>query len=110
MFEQLIEEVVSSNLYPQLIQQLQKDIHRAGIEHTIGDQLNPKELFLNIENLLFEKLNNAFNEYLNLLYAVDVSEKAVRNFQSEDSLDISQYTTYLILKREWQKIYYRNKL
>jgi len=106
--EQLIQEISQSDLYPQLIQQLQKDLNRAGIDYEITVSATPKELFLEIKQLLLEKLNNAFNDFLNLLYAVDVSERDIKNCNSEESVAIAQYATYLILKREWQKIYYRN--
>lgn len=108
--EQLMEQVAGSDLYPQLILQLQKDLNRAGIDYEINKNSTFKELFLDIEQLLLEKINNAFNDFLNLLYAVDVSERDIRNCDSEESVAVGRYATYLILKREWQKIYYRNIL
>ena len=56
-----------------------------------------------------DKLHHAFNEYLNLLHAVDVSENKIKSIDSEDSTDIAKYASYLILKREWQKVWYRNR-
>ncbi len=106
--EQLMDQILRSDTYSQLILQLQKDLNRAGMGHKINLNVLPEELFLEIEQLLLEKLNNAFNEYLNLLYAVDVSEKDIKNCKSEESKVIAKYATYLILRREWQKIYYRN--
>jgi flavorubredoxin len=106
--KQLIDEVVGSELYPQFIAQLQKDLNRAGIDYIIENK-RPNDLFSEIVYLLTEKLQNAFNEYLNLLYAVDVSEAKIRSMDSENSVDIAEYATYLILKREWQKVWYRNK-
>jgi len=108
--ESLLKQVSKSDLYPQLIIQLQKDLNRSGIDYEISKGVKPKQLFLEIEKLLLEKLCNAFNEYLNLLYAVDVSEKAIKKCMSEDSIVIAKYATFLVLKREWQKIYYRNTL
>ncbi|WP_299432814.1 hypothetical protein [uncultured Aquimarina sp.] len=108
--EQLVQEISGSDLYPQLIQQLQKDLNRAGIDYEINLNAAPKELFLEIERLLLKRLNTAFNEFLNLLYAVDVSERDIRKCDSEESAVIAQHATYLILKREWQKIYFRNSL
>ncbi|WP_103069831.1 hypothetical protein [Aquimarina sediminis] len=107
--KQLIDEVGNSDLYPQFMAQVQKDLNRAGIDYTIKSK-KPQELFPEIGSLLIEKLQNAFNEYINLLYAVDVSEVEIKNLRSEDSVDIAEYATYLILKREWQKVWYRNKL
>ncbi|EZH71435.1 hypothetical protein ATO12_07505 [Aquimarina atlantica] len=106
--KQLIDEVSNSDLYPQFLAQLQKDLNRAGIDYDIKSK-TPQDLFSEVTYLLVEKLQNAFNEYLNLLYAVDVSETKIRSLDSEDSVDIAEHATYLILKREWQKVWYRNK-
>ncbi|WP_234387158.1 hypothetical protein [Aquimarina sp. Aq78] len=106
--KQLMDEVSNSDLYPQFLMQLQKDLNRAGIDYDIKSKA-PENLFSEVVYLLIEKLQNAFNEYLNLLYAVDVSEAEIRNLDSEDSVDMAEYATYLILKREWQKVWYRNR-
>ncbi|WP_378181419.1 hypothetical protein [Aquimarina sp. SS2-1] len=108
--EQLVEQVVASDLYPQLILQLQKDINRAGIDYEVNQQAKPKELFLEIEKVLLDKLDHAFNDYLNLLYAVDVSESDIKKCKSEESIAIAKYAAFLILKREWQKVYFRSQL
>ncbi|WP_148639291.1 hypothetical protein [Aquimarina longa] len=106
--QQLIDEFTNSDLYPQFLIQIQKDLNRAGIDYIIESK-KPQSLFSEITRLLIEKLQNAFNEYLNLLYAVDVSEDKIKSLNSEDSIDIAEYAAYLILKREWQKVWYRNK-
>lgn len=103
-----MDEVSNSDLYPQFMMQLQKDLNRAGIDYSIKSE-KPQDLFSEIAHLLMDKLQNAFNEYLNLLYAVDVSENKIRSLDSENSVDIAEYATYLILKREWQKVWYRNR-
>lgn len=106
--DQLMDTISKSDLYPQFLSQIQKDLNRAGIDYVIIETTDPKKLFKEIQQLIFQKLENEFNEYLNLLYAVDVSEVKVRNIKSEHSSDISAYATYLVLKREWQKVWYRN--
>ncbi|WP_025741330.1 hypothetical protein [Aquimarina pacifica] len=107
--KQWLEEVSGSELYPQFLMQLQKDINRAGIDYVLESK-EPWEVFVELENLISNKLQDSggFHEYVNLLYAVDVSETKIRNLDSEDSFDISKYATYLILKREWQKVGFRN--
>ncbi len=105
---ELFDEVAKTALYPKLLKQLQKDIHRAGIDHEIDPKITSGNLVLELTNLLHDRLQNAFNEFLNLLYAVDVSEAEIRNFESENTEDIAMYTSYLILKREWKKVWLRN--
>ncbi|MDY8136845.1 hypothetical protein [Aquimarina sp. 2201CG5-10] len=108
--QQWIDKISGSDLYPHLLAQLQKDIKRAGIECDIEDELKPVDLVEKLHDLLVRKIQYAFNEYLNLLYAVDVSETEVKNIKSEDVVDITKQVTYLILKREWQKVWYRNNI
>ncbi|WP_108868113.1 hypothetical protein [Aquimarina aquimarini] len=105
---QWIDEISESDLYPNFLIQLQKDLGRAGIDYCIKSKA-PRDLFSEIAHVLLDKLQNAFNEYLNLLYAVDVSEAKVRAIDSENSEDIAEHVTYLILQREWQKVWFRNK-
>lgn len=108
--EQLLKGFSDTALFSQMIVQLQKDINRSGIDYEINMSNDAKELFLELEGLLLENINNRFNDFLNLLYAVDVFEKDVRKCTSEESTVLARYGAYLILKREWQKVYYRNTL
>ena len=108
--EKLLLEVSKANLYPKLLAQLQKDLIRAGIDYQIDSNSKPRELVLELQELLFDTLQNAFDEYLNLLYAVDVSETKIRDVGSEKVEDIAAYATYLILKREWKKVWLRHSL
>ncbi len=108
-FKELLSEVATFNLYPQVLAQLQKDIIRAGItDGVIAKEILPDDLIIELTNLLLDKLKNAFDQYLNLLYAVDVSEAEMRNFNSENINEIANHAAYLILKREWKKVWFRN--
>ncbi|WP_109301598.1 hypothetical protein [Aquimarina sp. AU474] len=105
-----LHEISTSLLYPQLVIQLQKDVMRAGIDHVIDPDVTPASLVLELQTLLLSKLRLDFNQYLNLLYAVDVSENELRDFSSENIEDIAIHASYLILKREWKKIWLRHNL
>ncbi len=110
LIDDLLLEVDNTNLYPQLLQQLQKDIDRAAVNYSIDMQVGPRDLIEAICELLEKLLQDSFNEYLNLLYAVDISETKLRGFTSEKIEDIARYATYLIIKREWQKVWFRNSI
>ncbi|GAA4276827.1 hypothetical protein [Aquimarina mytili] len=110
LIDNLITQVNNSNVYPELLRQLEKDINRAGIEYQIDPKIQIKDLVVALNDLLLYRLQHAFNAYLNLLYAIDVSETDLRSFTSEKVEDIAVYSTYLILKREWEKVSYRNRL
>ena len=50
-----------------------------------------------------------FAEYLNLLYIVDVPEREFQYIEVTDAVEVADQVTFLILKREYQKVWYRNK-
>mgnify|MGYP003608609202 FL=1 len=54
-------------------------------------------------------MNHIFAEYLNLLYIIDVSEEQIKKLDGSDVFKLSEDVTFLILKREWQKVWFRNK-
>jgi hypothetical protein len=54
-------------------------------------------------------IQHKFSDYLNLLYIVDVSEPKVRELDGNDTIKLSEVVTFLILQREWQKVWYKEK-
>jgi len=45
-----------------------------------------------------------FTVYLNLLYVIDVPEKAFKEIAITDAVDVAEQVSFLILKRELQKV------
>jgi len=108
-FDTLIEEANQSDLYHKLIKQLNKDFLLANIDLDFHDDILPTSLKLLLHETIYKLIQEKFSEYLNLLYIVDVSEKAVKALNGEDILKLSKDVSFLILKREWQKVWYKNK-
>ena len=52
-------------------------------------------------------IQNKFNEYLNLLYIIDVSEDQIKKLDGFDRIQLAEQVSFLILKREWQKVWFR---
>ena len=69
----------------------------------------PFELKLLIQEKIIKLINYKFAEYLNLLYIIDVSEDQIKKLDGSDVFKLSEDVTFLILKREWQKVWFRNK-
>jgi len=44
-----------------------------------------------------------------LLYIVDVAEDQIKKLDGSDLVELSEQVSFLILKREWQKVWFRNK-
>jgi len=108
-FNDLIEEAHQLELYKKLIFQLNKDFLLANIDLDFHEDILPTSLKLLLHDTVYRLIQENFTEYLNLLYIVDVSEKAVRSLDGTDVLKLSEEVSFLILKREWQKVWYKNK-
>lgn len=108
-FNNLIEEANKLKLYKKLIEQLNKDFLLANIDLDFHEDILPSSLKLLLQETIYKLIQEKFTEYLNLLYIVDVSEKQVKELDGEDILKLSEDVSFLILKREWQKVWLRNK-
>lgn len=108
-FDALMAEAERFNLYHKLIRQLNKDFKLANIDLDFHDAILPSSLKLLLHETVYNLIHEKFNEYLNLLYIIDVPEKAVKQLDGSDSLKFSEAVTFLILKREWQKVWFKNK-
>ncbi|QXP80240.1 MULTISPECIES: hypothetical protein [Winogradskyella] len=108
-FEDLITEAESLNLYKKLILQLNKDLLYANIDLEFHKDTLPTSLKLVLQETIFNLINSKFSDYLNLLYIVDVSEIKIRNLDGSDVLKMSEDVTFMLLQREWQKVWYKSK-
>ncbi|MCF6278977.1 MAG: hypothetical protein L3J14_01375 [Flavobacteriaceae bacterium] len=102
---QFISEITDNQLYIKLIKQLNKDFQMTGIEEGFLLEITPKSLISQLQNTIYKLISNNYSEYLNLMYRIDVSEGRLKQIESSDVEQI----VYLILKREWQKVWIRSK-
>ena len=107
-FEALITEANQLNLYKKLLLQLNKDFLLANIFFDFKAEISPSNLKLLLHETVYKLIQENFSEYLNLLYIVDVSEEQVKALDSSDALKLSEAVSFLILKRVWQKVWFRN--
>jgi hypothetical protein len=70
----------------------------------------PDDLKTLLHEKIYRLIQNKFTEYLNLLYIIDVSEDEIKKLDGSDISELSVQVAFLILKREWQKVWFRNKL
>jgi|SRR5690606_861658 len=108
-FDDLIIEANQLNLYKNLIFQLNKDFKLANIDLDFHEDILPTSLKLLLHETTFNLIQEKFADYLNLLYIIDVSEKQIRDLDGSDTLKLSEDVAFLILRREWQKVFLRNK-
>jgi len=107
-FDALIEEANTLDLYKKLILQLNKDFLYANIDLDFDVNILPSSLKLLLHETVYRLIQEKFTEYLNLLYIIDVPEHAVKALNGDDIVALSAQVSFLILKREWQKVWFRN--
>lgn len=108
-FDDLVEKANQLELYSKLIIQLNKDLGLANIDLEFAADVLPTSLKLLLHEKVYQLIQEKFMDYLNLLYIIDVSEQKIRELDGNDTLRMSEEVMFLILKREWQKVYYRDK-
>jgi hypothetical protein len=107
--DSLIEAAEEQNLYFKLIEQTNKDFALANENIDIPLDIFPFELKLLIQEKIIKLINYKFAEYLNLLYIIDVPEEQIKKLDGSDLVELSEQVAFLVLKREWQKVWFRNK-
>lgn len=105
----LLTEAQNENLYLKLIEQLNKDFNLANEGVDFPMSISPNELKIQLHEKIYRLIQYKFAEYLNLLYIIDVSEDQIKKLDGSDLVSLSEEVTFLVLKREWQKVWFRNK-
>ncbi len=108
--DHLLTEAEKENLYLKLIEQLNKDFNFANEPVDFPLSTSPIELKIQMHEKVYRLIQYKFAEYLNLLYIIDVSEEEVKKLNGDDISELAADVAFLILKREWQKVWFRNKL
>ncbi|MFK7813525.1 MAG: hypothetical protein AB8B59_13615 [Maribacter sp.] len=100
----LFEEALKEQSYQKLVIQLQKDFALANIDIDLFIEIEPSQLRTILHEKIYYLILEKFTEYLNLLYVIDVPEKAFREIQVTDVVEVAEQVTLLVLKRELQKV------
>lgn len=96
-------------LYNLLLEQLEKDFIYAGVDLKIRKNCSPTKLVETLQNEIRKLILNDFTGYLNLLYRIDVSEVEIKKTDGSNIDVLSKQVCFLILKREWQKVWIRSR-
>ncbi|NDI97963.1 hypothetical protein GWA97_02630 [Flavobacterium sp. LaA7.5] len=105
----LLSEAQKEQLYIKLVEQLNKDFTLANELLDFAVDITPIDLKLGLREKIYTLIQHRFAEYLNLLYIIDVSEKEIKALNGGDITELSEQVAFLILKREWQKVWFRNR-
>ena len=107
--DDLLSYAQKEQLYSSLINQINKDFNLANEPIDFPQSSSPEELKIQLHEKLYRLIQYKFAEYLNLLYIIDVPEDAVKQLDGSDLVELSEQVAFLILKREWMKVWFRNK-
>jgi hypothetical protein len=105
----LFQQAEKEALYLKLIEQINKDFNLANEGIDFPMSISPDELKIQLHEKIFRLIQYKFVEYLNLLYIIDVSEDQIKKLDGSDLVILVEEVAFLILKREWQKVWFRNK-
>jgi hypothetical protein len=107
--DELLSKAQNENLYSKLIDQINKDFNLAYEPIDFPQSTSPHELKVQLHEKIYRLIQYKFAEYLNLLYIIDVPEETVKQLDGSDLVELSEQIVFLILKREWMKVWFRNR-
>jgi hypothetical protein len=105
--DELLSKARNENLYSKLIDQINKDFNLANEPIDFPQSTSPHELKVQLHEKIYRLIQYKFAEYLNLLYIIDVPEETVKQLDGSDLVELSEQVAFLILKREWMKVWFR---
>ena len=103
----LLAVIQKENLFDKLVKQVKKDLELIGIINYFKEKPNPTDFFNSFKELIVHLIDNQFEIFLHLLYRMDIDENKIRWIIAESQVDIYDKITFIILKREWQKVWYK---
>lgn len=107
--DDLLSQAEKENLYSKLIEQINKDFNLANEAIDFPQSTSPQELKVQLHEKIYRMIQYKFAEYLNLLYIIDVPEETIKQLDGSDLVQLSEQVSFLILKREWMKVWFRNR-
>jgi hypothetical protein len=107
--DELLSEAEKENLYSKLIEQINKDFNFANEAVDFPQSTTPQELKVQLHEKIYRLIQYKYAELLNLLYIIDVPEENIKQLDGSDTVELSEQIAFLVLKREWMKVWFRNR-
>ena len=104
---ELLKSIEVENLYVRLIEQLNKDFQLANVAVSFATTNSPVQLKKQLFAVLLNLITNQYDDYLNLLYRIDVPESELAKLLNDNLTSSMEEITYLVLKREYQKVWFK---
>jgi hypothetical protein len=110
IISELLVKARRENLYIKIIQQLNKDFLLANVPYRFSEDLIPEALINKLFNAIMALMTKNYDSYLNFIYRVDLSEKELAKISDKSLEYVIKNITFLILKREYQKVWFKNTI
>ena len=104
---ELLIQIEQTSLYADLVNQLNKDFEVIGTAVNFSETENPQDLFEFLQEVISTLLEKHFDVFLNLLYRIDIDEHQIKTIINQIADNTEQQIAFLILKREWKKVWFR---
>ncbi len=104
-----LQEAENKEFLKKLILQIRKDAQMVGVDFELNEESSPIGLVNYLQYFLSNLVRNDFAAYVNFLYRVDISEKQLMNLQDLEISILVNNIAILLLKKEWQKVWFRSK-
>ena len=105
---QSLSKIHELELLEKLVQQLNKDMYLSGVDCQFSLRLSPRLLINELRDKIATLMASDFSKFTNLMYRIDISEKKIRDFELSELETIEDRITFLVLKKEWQKVWFKN--
>ena len=104
-----LSDISNNVLYQKLLLQTQKDFELTGLSIDLSEETSPKELIEKVSEILYSLIQYRFDTFMQLLYRIDIAEQIMKTNEVETAEILTEKATFQILKREWQKVEWREK-
>ncbi len=102
---ELIGKISTDRIVGELILQLNKDFQLCNLRIKYELSLSPSELHKKLDQDVSNLIMNRYDDYLNLLYRIDISERELFELKHRKLDQTSDQIAFLILKRVYQKVW-----
>ena len=106
---QLLHLAEDNLLVNNLVKQIDKDFSLANVKLNLPKNFESNSFISLLREKVYYLMMEHFSDYLNLLYIIDVPEREFKHIEITDTVEVANQVTFLILKREYQKVWFKNK-
>lgn len=107
--QEIFRKLQEFSLQEKLVLQIKKDFKRSNVSLVIPISSSNKDILQLLQEKLYVLLLEKFDDYLNLLYVIDISENSLKKVETNDIVEVSKEVAFLVFEREFQKVWFKNQ-